>query len=483
MNKRHQSAQSKAGVEHVKNIVIFIGFVVLLFFGAVLFLNNFLPLKERLLLISMLFVLDLLLAIGIKGLRGTGAGLVLLLFLLVTGVQGFAGYVVWSSMATLDQVSSEDDPSAEQWNASEATTPFHLFLSGKDTDGSIDPNSRSDVNMILTVNPATHTMNVTTIPRDAYMRIQGEGENEYDKLTHAGLNGVKSSVQTLEKFFGIKIPYYVVVNFDSVIDIVNLLGGVDVDNPEDFVSLDDHFVKGRIHLNGDQALNFARARYGLKDGEMGRGRNHVRLLEAMIRKAISPAIITQYSSILNVVGNKMVTNMSREKIVDLVNYQISNNEPWKMESAQLQGFQTIGLPSYRIPDVDLYMMLPSQESKRDILAQMNAVMEGKTVTSLSKSSYELHHEDWADLPIDNIYDYLQENYTATPENEASYDVEVDQQGSIETPSYSSEEDHHAPTQNTSDASTEPHEPSADEPGQDQTENTAPVEVEEENGSE
>lgn len=397
-----------------KKVVVFLGVMIYVCFGAIFFIHHFLPLKERLLLVGIFFVLNLLLMIGfVYTKRGSAAVAGFLLFLIMSA-EAVSGYYVWSSIQTLDFVSQKSmfpgEESAEKpdipLTKEELVQPFHVYLSGKDTRGPLETTSRSDVNMILTVNPATHTVHITTVPRDAYMRIAGRGENQYDKLTHSGNFGVQTSEETLENFFGIKIKYHVMVNFDSIVDIVDVLDGVDVENSEAFEAQGYYFNTGRIHLDGKQTLVFARERYGLGDGEMARGRNHVRIMKALIERVASPAILMNYPSLLQVIGKEVSTNMPRQTMVDYINYQIENNRKWTVYSSQLQGFGTMGLPSYQMPDSSLFMFLPSRESKRDILKDMQYVLDGKPVPPASSKSYSLHEEDYADIPVYNIMDYI-----------------------------------------------------------------------------
>lgn len=397
-----------------KKVVVFLGVMIYVCFGAIFFIHHFLPLKERLLLVGIFFVLNLLLMIGfVCTKRGSAAVAGVLLFLIMSA-EAVSGYYVWSSIQTLDFVSQKSmfpgEESAEKpdipLTQEELVKPFHVYLSGKDTKGPLETTSRSDVNMILTVNPATHTVHITTVPRDAYMRIAGRGENQYDKLTHSGNFGVQTSEETLENFFGIKIKYHVMVNFDSIVDIVDVLDGVDVENSEAFEAQGYYFNTGRIHLDGKQTLVFARERYGLGDGEMARGRNHVRIMKALIERVASPSILMNYPALLQVIGKEVSTNMPRQTMVDYINYQIENNRKWTVVSSQLQGFGTMGLPSYQMPDSSLFMFLPSQESKRDILKDMQYVLDGKPVPPASSKSYSLHEEDYSDIPVYNIMDYI-----------------------------------------------------------------------------
>lgn len=456
-----------------KKAVIFFGMILYVCFGAIFFVHHFLPLKERLLLVGIFFILNLLLMIGfVFGKKGSAAAAGALLFVIMSA-EAVSGYYVWSSIQALDAVSnkpsqngdeSREKPDVPQ-TQEELAKPFYVYLSGKDTNGSLEKTSRSDVNMILTVNPGTHVVHITTIPRDSYMRIAGKGNDRYDKLTHAGNYGVQTSEETLENFFGIKIKYHVMVNFDSIVDIVDALDGVEVENSEEFKAQGYRFNTGRIHLDGKQALVFARERYGLGDGELARGRNHVRIMKALIERATSPAILMNYPAILQVIAKEVSTNMPRQTMVDYINYQIANNKKWKISSSQLQCFGTMGLPSYQMPGSRLFMFLPSQESKRDILKLMQLVMDGKPLPSQTSKSYSIHEEDYADLPIYDIDDYLNGRGPSfggpmdTPSEEPSYTTPNEENSTIENrqPSVESAapENNNEPTTSPSTSEREP----------------------------
>lgn len=243
---------------------------------------------------------------------------------------------------------------------------FNIYISGIDTYGDLSTVSRSDVNLILTVNPRTHKTLITSVPRDSYVRIAGDGDDEYDKLTHAGIYGIDSSIKTLENFLDININYYVKINFSSMEKIIDILGGVEVDNVEEFTSFDGHyFPKGKVILNGKKALSFSRERYALEEGEIGRGKNQERVMVGIINKLTSHSILLNYGSLLEVISNSVETNFNESKIVELVNDQIETNVPWKVKTTYVKGEDRMDLTSYAMPDYDLYMLFPYEESVKE----------------------------------------------------------------------------------------------------------------------
>ena len=155
-----------------------------------------------------------------------------------------------------------------------------------------------------------------------------------DKLTHTGIFGVDCTINTMENFMDIDLNYYARVNFSSVVDIVDALGGITVNSPFAFTAYTNHSVhikKGENHLNGEQTLGFVRERYGLSDGDRERSRNQMRVVEAMINKAISPAIITNYTSIMNAVSGSFQTNMSQSEITSLIKMQLDDMSKWDIK--------------------------------------------------------------------------------------------------------------------------------------------------------
>ena len=180
-------------------------------------------------------------------------------------------------------------------------TPFTIYISGIDTYGSISTVSRSDVNIIMTVNMNTHKILLTTTPRDAYVKIPGGGADQYDKLTHAGIYGVETSEQTLENLYGIKIDYYARINFTSFLKLIDQLGGVTVHNDQAFTSLHGKFdfPVGDIQMNSEQALGFVRERYSLDGGDNDRGKNQEKVISAIVNKLASLNSVSNFTSIVN----------------------------------------------------------------------------------------------------------------------------------------------------------------------------------------
>lgn len=248
---------------------------------------------------------------------------------------------------------------------------FNVFISGIDTTGPVSTVSRSDVNMIVTVNPQSKKILMTSIPRDYYVTLANMGQK--DKLTHAGLAGVENSVKTLENFLGIDINYYARVNFTSLIQMVDALGGIEVYSDQDIPKLGIH--EGINDMDGKKALSFSRERYSYKNGDNHRVQNQQKVLEAMINKMMSPAIITNYSSILENIDGSFETNMTSDEITSLIKMQLSDMSSWDIQQIQLQGHGAMLTGGAYMPGNRLYYMIPDEDSVSQCVAQIKEVQE------------------------------------------------------------------------------------------------------------
>ena len=251
--------------------------------------------------------------------------------------------------------------------------PFNVFISGIDTYGSVNSVSRSDVNIIATVNPNTNKIVLTSIPRDYYVPLHGKNEN--DKLTHAGIYGVDTSVSTIEDFLGIKINYYIKVNFTSLVKVVDTLDGIDVDSKFDFTSQDGYtYKRGLNHLNGKEALSFSRERTALPRGDKSRGENHQAVLTGIINKSLDKSILTKYTSLIKSLKPSLVTNFTNSEISSFIRMQIKNNQKWEITYLNLDG--TDGYEyTYSYSKNKLYVMIPDQESVDYAVKEINKVLK------------------------------------------------------------------------------------------------------------
>ena len=200
---------------------------------------------------------------------------------------------------------------------------FSMYISGIDVYGPVSSKSRSDVNIIATVNPTTKQILLTNTPRDYYVPIPGITGEGKDKLTHAGIYGVDKSMATLGQLYGIEIPFYARVNFTSLITMVDLMGGVDVNSEYGFTTSGAggavmSVQQGTNHFNGKQALAFARERYNVPGGDNQRGKNQMAVIQAMFKKMITPEMLMKAPTLISEVSDSVETNMSMNQIQNLI---------------------------------------------------------------------------------------------------------------------------------------------------------------------
>ena len=256
---------------------------------------------------------------------------------------------------------------------------FNIYISGIDTYGPISSVSRSDVNIIMTVNQETKKILLTTTPRDAYVPIADGGNNQNDKLTHAGIYGVDASIHTLENLYGIDLNYYARLNFTSFLKLNDLLGGVDVNNDQEFTSLHGnyHFPVGNVHLDSERALGFVRERYSLANGDGDRGRNQQKVISAIVQKLTSAEALKNFDDIMQSLQDSVQTNMPPETMVSLVNAQLASGGKYTVITRDLKGTGRMDLPSYAMPDSSLYMLEVDPNSLETLKTEIKDIMEGK----------------------------------------------------------------------------------------------------------
>lgn len=267
------------------------------------------------------------------------------------------------------------------------TTPFNVLISGSDTRGGYDENGRSDVIMVATVNPKTGTILLTSVPRDFYVETacdaaDGCQQGALDKITHTGVHGTNTTKRTVEKLLGIEINYTFKVGFDTVTDIVDAVGGIDVNvepgyECSNFMHAPGLSVHAGVnHLNGEQALGYARERYAYSEGDRQRTKNQQQVLMGIVDKITSPAIVTNYASIMDSMSNTFSTTMSNDEISSLIKYQLNSNPKWKMEQYMVNGTGDT-LMCAELGDA-AYVMVPDQSTVTTAKNKINAVLAGKS---------------------------------------------------------------------------------------------------------
>lgn len=258
--------------------------------------------------------------------------------------------------------------------------PINVYLSGSDSrSDKLEVNSRSDVNMIMTINPYTHTILFTSIPRDYYVQLHGIGTAK-DKLTHSGIYGVDVGRTTLEDLFNIKIDYSIKVGMPAVPKIVDQIDGVDIDSDRTFNSF---HIKGWTvnqginHMDGKQALAYARERYAYPEGDIHRIQNQQQVLEAIFNKIISnKKLLLKYDSLLDSFGDLYRSDIPKSYISEFVKDEINTGKPWKIERQYVIG-QGSKSETYSMPGLKLYVMNPDMNSVNECENRINEVYNAK----------------------------------------------------------------------------------------------------------
>jgi len=244
------------------------------------------------------------------------------------------------------------------------TTPFNIYVSGGDAYGSIDRVTNTDVNIVVSVNPKTQQILITSIPRDYYVNLIGlEDTNAMDKLTHAGYYGIETSVKTVEKLLDTEINYYVKINFSTIENLVNAIGGINVYSDFAFTA-SDHihtYNYGNNYLDGAAALMFARERKSFSNGDIQRVKNQQKVIKEIINKITSSTVlISKYTTLLDSMSNYFQTNLDSKSVSRLVKFQLNKMYSWQISNQTLIGTDLYTY-TYSFPSMELYVMKPNNE--------------------------------------------------------------------------------------------------------------------------
>ena len=300
---------------------------------------------------------------------------------------------VWAQqgLAALDNVTSGLISGAE---ANKITKePFVLYLSGVDNRGELTEKARSDVNILAVVNPTTKRVALINTPRDYYVDLAGTDSK--DKLTHAGLYGVETSMATLGNLYGIQVDHYIRINFAGFINIVDALGGVDVYSDQAFTSVGSPgyydpttFAEGWNHLDGKSALAFARERHAFASGDIQRGINQMKVIDAMANKLKSPTVLMSFSKLMDAVSDCFVTSLSQEQISALVRMQLGDLASWDIESCSVTGSSGKSSQCYSAKGQSLYVMKPDESSVSKAKELIASVLGGEGTVSDTQQAPE-----------------------------------------------------------------------------------------------
>lgn len=377
--ERKYKRKKKKRVGFLDKLLWRILFLISVLFVLIMYYVDFFPIPYMIaaggILLSILMIIIIMQQRAIRSVKWKPRGkLIALLLIVVTGVGGF--YLLKVNLA-MDQVAIGDKTGSyeEEQKIDVMTQPFNVYISGIDVYGEITKESRSDVNLIATVNPKTHKILLTTTPRDYYVLIPGVSNGMRDKLTHAGVYGIDTSIATLEHLYNIEIPFYARVNFTSVIDIVDAMGGIDVESEVAFTTSKAagtvvDIQEGWNHLNGKQALAFVRERKAFVDGDHQRGKNQQVLMGALIKKAISPMILIQANDMIDGAVGNAETNMSETQMKSLIEMQLNDLNGWEIETVAASGDDSGKQYCYSYSGGPLYVCVPDEVQVESIRNKM-----------------------------------------------------------------------------------------------------------------
>ncbi len=260
--------------------------------------------------------------------------------------------------------------------------PFVVYLSGVDNRGELTDKARSDVNILAVVNPKTKRVALVNTPRDYYVDLAGTDSK--DKLTHAGLYGVETSMATLGNLYGVNVDHYIRINFAGFINIIDAIGGVDVYSDQAFTSVGSPgyydpttFAEGWNHLDGKSALAFARERHAFASGDIQRGINQMKVIDAMVNKLKSPALLMSFSKLMDAAADCFVTSLSQDQITALVRMQLSDLASWDIQSCSVTGTSGKSSKCYSAKGQSLYVMKPDENSVNEAKALIASVLDGE----------------------------------------------------------------------------------------------------------
>lgn len=370
----------------ITKILAIIYLVALVFFEIALIALNVLPARIMLLTFVILGVISVIVFsfLFFDSIKKTPRIIATILGVVLIFVYGLGSAYAMGTVGFLNNISD----SRSKYAVSVTEKPFNVYISGMDYRGPIDSvKGRSDVNMIVTVNPKTHRVLITSFPRDYEISLTNHGYAT-DKLTHTGIYGVEEGEAALTDLLDIQMNYYVKVNFTTIQKFIDAIGGVTVNSDVDFTAEvwatednDDsivgkhHFVKGKNKLDGQTALAFARERYAFEGGDNQRIKNQQAVFQAVLKKLTgSPTLLTKYNKILSSVGDYMTTDMSSDEITSIVRKQIDDGMPeWTIEKYDVTGVDSYQT-TYSGGDTELYVMAHDESSLSTAKANIKTVM-------------------------------------------------------------------------------------------------------------
>lgn len=255
---------------------------------------------------------------------------------------------------------------------------FTVFISGIDNRGTLIAKSRSDVNILASINTATKQVVLISTPRDYYVPLS-ISNGAKDKLTHAGIYGINVCMDTMAMLYNVNVDYYFRVNFGGFEDIIDALGGVTVDSEVAFSTDNYSFQQGPNNVNGKQALEFVRERHAFASGDRQRGKNQLAIIKAVINKAMSPELLVSYNSLMSALEGSFETSVPYDTISTLVREQLDKGGDWNVVSYSVDGTGDSQVP-YSMSQ-KAYVMVPTQSTVDTAKSLIAQVYNGETVTA------------------------------------------------------------------------------------------------------
>ena len=353
------------------------------------------PTNMTMMIIGVLFALLIIgfILLGRKSKPARIIGLVVAFFCIA--LYGMGTYYLANTYATFAKLSDSTESALPAGEMDLANEPFNIYITGIDQWESEKGKDleRSDVNMIVTVNPNTSQVLLVSVPRDSYVAVNGE-DTRMDKLTHATFfTGIPGWIKTLETLLGFDMNYFVKVNFSSVVKIIDAIGGLDIDNPYEFSTgavawYDEEneeersrlttFKEGQIHLTGAEALGYVRERKSLPDGDLGRNLHQTIVIKALVKKAASPEVIMNFEKLLNALSNTFLTNMETKQIIELGRFQLDKSPNWEIMTVSIKGESDYAY-SMEVGE-ELSMLILDQESVNKATYYINAMLNGERIS-------------------------------------------------------------------------------------------------------
>lgn len=354
-------------------IIFLISFIFSVIFLGFLYIKSLLIFRHRIILTAIVIVFYILVLLIINAKRKTLLKTLSILIMIFLGVVGLAFVYLYGIVEVEMKNANRDNVTVP--SEFKKKDSFNVYMSGLDVDGDISTISRSDVNIVASMNLKSGEAILTSVPRDSYLPIAGEGNNQLDKLTHAGNYGVKSSMDTIANALSIELPYYAKVNFTSFVKIVDILGGIEVENTQEFTSnvSGKFYEKGKVYLDGAGALDFVRERYGLEDGDLDRGRNQEKVLKAIFSKMARPSSLLNIKEITRAVSESISTNIPTNKLFNIASSYVFNLG-FDIENEELDGYYDY-LPSYAMPGYNLSMFIIYDESIEEVRDKIENLLE------------------------------------------------------------------------------------------------------------